>query len=239
MNYSKKNKNFIFYGAICSLFFALGVNGAYASEFDTEDPMYFEQARDFTFRGGLSIGDDILDTGVRGSYGINDIFVLSATVKYQQDFDDDRDYDGYSYTGMDVMYRVSNDTIKSDIFGGVKFSGDADPRFDKTIYAAGFRLGRSWDNVTLAGTFKTSWLFDEVNGMAWIDMMPEAYFKVDENWRIGFNADIRKATNPDFDATILGMKFVRQYGRTQYVGYGEYDFEQKFFKIGTKLNIAF
>ena len=238
MNYFK-NKLFIGGFALCALSFAFSVSAARAAEYDTEDPMYFEQARDFTFRGGLSFGDEILDTGVRGSYGINDIFVLGATVKYQQDLDDDRDYDGFSYTGMDVTYRVSNENIKTDVFGGVKFSGDADPRFDKTIYSAGFRLGRAWDQVTLAGTFKTSWLFDEINGMAWIDMIPEAYFRIDENWRIGFNADLRKATDPDFDATILGMKFVRQYGRTQYTGYGEYDFEQKFVKFGTRLSIAF
>ncbi len=239
MNYFKKNKSFIFGCAICSLCFAFGANGAYASEFDTEDPMYFEQARDFTLRGGLSFGDEILDTGVRGAYGINDIFVLGATVKYQQDFDDDRDYDGFSYTGMDVMYRVSNDTIKSDIFGGVKFSGDADPRFDKTIYFGGVRIGRSWNIITVSGTLKTSWIFDELNGMAWIDMIPDAYFRIVQNWRIGVGADFRKATNADFDATIVSGKLVRQYGRTQYVGFCEYDFEQNDIKFGTRLNIAF
>ena len=225
--------------ALFSLLVAICANGAHAAEFDTEDPMYFESARELTVRGDLSVGDEIMGAGFKGSYGINDIFVLGATVKYQQDFDDDRNYDGFSHISMDVKYRMSNDTVKSDIFGGIKFSGDADPRFDNTIYSGGVRIGRSWEHVTLSGTLKTSWIFDELGGMAWIDMMPETYFRIDENWRIGLGADFRKSTNPDFDATIMDMKLVRQYGRTQYVGFVDYDFEQDYFKVGTRVNISF
>lgn len=232
-----KNKVVLTGFAFCGLMTLF--SGARAAEFDTEDPMYFEQAREMTIRGNLSVGDDIVDAGVRGAYGINDIFVLGTTVKFQQDFNDDRNYDGFSYFGLDAMFRMSNDAVKSDIFGGVKISGDADPRFDKTIYFGGVRIGRSWDIITLSGTLKTSWIFDELNGMAWIDMMPDAYFRIDQNWRIGVGADFRKATNPYFDATIVSGKLVRQYGRTQYVGFCEYDFEQSDIKFGTRLNIAF
>lgn len=232
-----KNKVILTGFAFCGLMTLF--SATHAAEFDTEDPMYFEQAREMTVRGNLSVGDDIVDAGVRGAYGINDIFVFGATVKYQQDFDSDRNYDGFSHVGLDMMYRMSNNEIKSDIFGGIKFSGDADPRFDNTIYSGGVRIGRSWEQITLSGTLKTSWIFDELNGMAWIDMIPDAYFRIVQNWRIGVGADFRKATNADFDATIVSGKLVRQYGRTQYVGFCEYDFEQNDIKFGTRLNIAF
>ncbi|NMA32791.1 MAG: hypothetical protein GX944_02575 [Alphaproteobacteria bacterium] len=232
-----KNKIVLTGVAFCG-FMAL-FSSTSAAIFDTEDPMYFEQARDFTIRGGLSFGDDILDVGLKAAYGINDIFVFGTTVKYQQDFNDERDYDGFSYFGFDAMYRMSNGAVKSDLFGGIKVSGDADPRFDKNIYFGGVRIGRSWDWVTLSGALKSSWIFDELNGMAWIDIMPDIYFRLSSNWRIGLGADFRKSTNPIFDTTIVNAKLVRQYGRTQYVGFGEYDFEQNNMKFGTRVNISF
>ena len=75
--------------------------------------------------------------------------------------------------------------------------------------------------------------------MAWIDLMPDAYFRINENWRFGLGLDLRKATNPEFDATIAGLKLARQYGRTQYVATSDYDFKQSDFILGAHINIAF
>ncbi len=223
--------------AFCGLLFA--VCPAYAGEFDTEDPLYFEQARDLTMRSDMYYGGEIAGAGFRGSYGINDLFVLGMSAAYQQDFDSERDNTGFTGLALDAMYRLSSDAVMADIFGGVKFSGSADPAIDKTVYSGGVRLGRQWEKTTLSVALKTSWIFDELGGMAWIDFMPNAYFRISEDWRFGLGLDLRKATNPLYDATIGGIKVVRQYGRTQYVASGDYDIEQSDFKLGAHINIAF
>ena len=224
---------------LCLMPYALCSFAASAAEFDAEAPLYFEKARDLTLRGGLSYGEDILGADARLAYGINDIFVVSADVKYQQDFDSDRDWDGFSHVGVNVMYRLSDDNIKSDAFAGVKFSGDAVPAFDETIYSAGLRLGRQWSVATLAATVKTSWIFDEIKGMAWINLMPEFYFRITENWRLGGWLDFQKATDPNFDQTWTGAKIVRQYGRTQYVAFGQYELNEGEFRFGGRVNVVF
>ncbi|MCL2748833.1 MAG: hypothetical protein FWE50_02040 [Alphaproteobacteria bacterium] len=212
---------------------------AHAAQFDAEDPLYFERARDLTLRGGLSFGDSILGINARASYGINDIFVVGVDIRGQQDFDSDRDWSGLSHVGVNVMYRLSDSTIKSDIFAGVKFAGNAEPSFSDTIYSAGFRLGRQWESITLAGLVKTSWIFDEVRGMAWINLVPEVYFRITENWRLGGWLDFQKVTDPNFDQTWLGLKVVRQYGRTQYVAFGQYEFNESEFRFGGRVNVVF
>jgi len=232
-----KKKLFFITAVSCSLL--VFSYSAQSAEFDVEDPLYFERARDLTLRGGLSYGESIIGVDVRGSYGINDIFVIGADIRYQQDFDSDRDWDGLSHLGVNVMYRMSGSTIKSDVFAGIKFAGNAVPAFSDTIYSAGFRLGRQWDTVTLAGMVKTSWIFDEVHGMAWINLVPEAYFRVTDNWRIGTWLDFQKVTDPNFDQTWLGLKVVRQYGRTQYVGFGQYEFNESEFRFGGRVNVVF
>jgi hypothetical protein len=113
------------------------------------------------------------------------------------------------------------------------------PDFADTIYHAGIRIGRQWSGFTLAGTVKTSWIFNETRGMAYIDIIPEAYARLAENWMVGLDFDIRKSTNPGFDQEWIGFKLVRQYGRTQYVGRVDYEFESDDWRFGAKLNILF
>ncbi|MCL1891792.1 MAG: hypothetical protein FWF97_00635 [Alphaproteobacteria bacterium] len=226
----------------CSLYtihYTLFTAAANAAEWDVEDPLYFARARDLALTGGLRLGDSILGADLRAAYGVNDLFVIGGNVKLQYDFDRDRKYDGFSHIGVDVMYRMSEGPIIADAFMGVKFSGNAEPAFSDTIYMTGFRIGHQWSWVTLAGLLKTSWIFDEAHGMAWINLVPEAYFKLGEGWRIGTWFDFQKATSPHFDEETIGFKLVRQYGRTQYVGFVSYGFEQQDWRVGGRVNIVF
>jgi hypothetical protein len=212
---------------------------SHSAEFDTEDPLYFEKANDLAVRGGAAFGDSILDIELQTAYGVNDLFVISADIRYQQDFNDRRNNDGFSHAGFGITYRMSADTVISDVFAGVNFAGGAVPGLDHVSYSGGLRIGRQWDTVTLSGMLKTSWIFDETDGMAWINLAPDAYFRITEDWRIGLGFDFRKATNPDFDATTAGLRVVRQYGRTQYVGFGEYEFEHSDLRFGGRINVVF
>ena len=46
-------------------------------------------------------------------------------------------------------------------------------------------------------------------------------------------------TGDDYDQEWLDMKLVRQYGRTQYVGHVDYEFESDDAQVGARVNILF
>lgn len=210
---------------------------AFAADYDTEDPLFFEPAGDLTLRGGVHGGSDNFGADLRASYGVNDIFVASANVQYQNKFDDD--LGGASNIGFNLMYRASRETVITDVFAGVRFGWADAPDFLDTVWSAGFRLGHQWNSFTLAGTFTSNWVFDRYDGLSYIDITPEAYFRLSENWRIGADFTFRKSTVPDFDQEWVGLKLVRQYGRTQYVGYGQYEFSDSDWRAGLRMNVFF
>ena len=235
-----KNKILSFFSTVvlgCVPFFS-----AHADvEYDTADPIYLEASGDFLSRSSIDIGDSVMRLQQIFSYGINGRMAFSADIKYQQDFNGTED--GFSNIGLGMVYRLSNeDNIMSDTMFGVSFGGNKNvrsPEFADTVYYAGMRIGRKWDIITLAGTIKTSWIFDEINGMAYIDLIPEMYVRLSSNWMSGLGFDIRKSTNPNFDQEWLNFKLVRRYGRTQYVGNVDYEFEHGEYVFGAKINVLF
>lgn len=210
-------------------------------EYDTADPMFIEKTGDFLSKSGLYFNDSIMRLSQTFSYGVTDKLSLSADMKYQQDLNGTED--GFSNIGLGTVYRLSNeDNVISDALFGVNFGGNKkirSPEFADTIYYAGMRIGRRWSAVTLAGTLKTSWIFDEVSGMAYIDLIPEMYLRVSQNWMTGIGFDIKKSTNPSFDQEWANFKLVRKYGRTQYVGHLDYEFSSSEYQFGVKVNVLF
>ncbi len=75
--------------------------------------------------------------------------------------------------------------------------------------------------------------------MAYIDIIPEIYIRFSENWMAGVGFDWRKSTNPNYDDQILNFNLVRRFGRTQYIGHVNYEFENRDLQFGLKLNILF
>lgn len=226
----------------------LATSGAYADDilpYDTSDPLYILNEKHILSQTTLAYWDSILRGGETLSYGITDRLSISGNIHYQVDFDGKED--GFSSFDVGGTYRLStpsdNDVrIISDVLLGLKFGGSSHvrtPEYADSVYYAGLRFGRQWTGMTLAMTVKSSWIFDDTRGMAFIDFMPEAYFRLDEYWRIGPNFIWRKATNPHYDQEWLGGKIVRQFGRTQYIGHVDYEFESDDLQVGFKLNILF
>ncbi len=213
--------------------------------YDVEDPMFILSATDFLSRTGLSMDtESILKISQKFAYGLNNRLSVGASFHYQQDFDGPED--GFSNIDLSGTYRLSagseDSRIISDALFGVKINGNdrvRDPEFADTVWYAGLRVGRQWSGITLAGTVKTSWIFDETRGMAYIDFIPEAYFRFDEKWKMGIGMDFRVATNPNFDQEWVNFKFLRQYGRTQYVGHVDYEIESDEWQFGARVNIVF
>ncbi len=218
---------------------------SYAAENDTNDPMYMLGERHFLSNTSLTFWDSTLRLGQEFSYGLSNRFYLTGNVHYQIDFADDED--GFSNIDLGGVYRVAtpsdaNSGIASDVIVGIKFGGSSHvrtPEYADTIYYAGLRMGRQWAGMTLAATLKTSWIFDNDRGMAYIDLTPESYFRIAPDWRIGTGFTLRKATRPHYDQEWLNFKLVRQYGRTQYVGHVDYEFESDEFSVGTHVSILF
>jgi hypothetical protein len=216
---------------------AFAASGAHAAEWDMEDPLFFEGGGDLTLRAGASAGSDLFDAGLQARYGINELFALSIAANYQQDFHSDAD--GFSDIGIQLAYRASEGRVVADVLAGVNFGGRAAPEWLNTVYMAGVKIGHSWDSWTLAGTFKASWIFDDNYGMSFADLMPEVYFRLSDSWRLGADITFRRATAPAFDREWIGLKLARQYGRTQYVGFAQYEFEEGDFRLGARTNVIF
>ncbi len=212
---------------------------------DTSDPLYMLGIEETLSQTTLTFWDNVLRAGQSVSYGMNNRLTIGANVHYQIDFDGDED--GFSAIDVGGAYRMSDGTgndsqLISDVLFGLKFGGSSHvrtPYFADSTYYAGLRFGRQWSGVTLAATVKSNWIFDDTRGMSYIDMTPEVYFRLDPDMCLGFDFTWRKATNPDYDQEWLGGKFVRQYGRTQYIGHVDYEFESEDFQVGAQINILF
>ncbi len=212
---------------------------------DTSDPMYMLGIEEILSETNLTYWDKVLRLGQSISYGLNNRLTVHGNLHYQNDFDGDED--GFSSFDIGGVYRMGTGDdnaarIMYDVLFGFKFGGSSHvrtPWFADSTYYAGLRFGRQWAGMTLAGTIKSSWIFDDHRGMSYIDFIPEAYFRLNPDWRIGAGVIIRKATNPDYDQEWLNFKLIRQYGRTQYIGHLDYEFESEDVQIGAKVNILF
>jgi len=223
--------------------FFFGVARADGLADDTADPLFLtargrllSQTLFDYFENGLRVGQYL-------DYGVVDGLVVGGNFHYQRDFDGDEN--GFSSLDLNALYRIANSAethLIYDVLGGVKFGGThrlRSPDYADSVYYLGLRFGRQYENFTLAATIKSSWIFNDVHGMAFIDFSPDLYVRVSNNWRVGVGANLRKATDKDYDDETVGGRIVRQYGRTQYVGHFDYSFESEKFAAGLKINILF
>jgi len=210
--------------------------------FDTEDPLFFEGATDLTSRSSIYGGNKSMQLEQKFSYGINGNMVFSGNISLQNNFDNDNE-SGLSDIGLMIMYRAPDSgRIKTDVFAGINYAGAGAtnlPSHASTVYLTGARIGRQWVGMTLAGTVQASWIFDEEEGMAYIDLAPEMYFRFNYGWSFGTSVTFRKATDPNYDQRWAGIKLAKRFGRTVYVGAFDYEFENSEWRLGTRLNLLF
>jgi hypothetical protein len=218
---------------------------------DTSDPLFLQGVEDILSQSSITYWDHILRLGQSLSYGMNNRLAIGANVHYQHDFNGPED--GFAAIDLGGVYRVGMANGKksrkiSDVLFGLKFGGSHSvrtPDYADSTYYVGLRMGRQWAGMTLAATIKSTWVFDDLRGVAFLDFSPEAYFRIAPDWRIGAGLTIRKATHKDlqtgmdYDQEWLHMKLVRQYGRTQYVGHIDYEFESDDVQVGARVNILF
>jgi hypothetical protein len=214
---------------------------------DTSDPLFLIGDNNFLSDTYVSYMDSKMRIGQFVGYGINHNLSMHVNMHYQLDFTRHRE-NGFSSTEFGGVYRLNHGTgqsrIVSDALFGLKLFGSSHvrtPEYADSSYYAGLRFGRQYTGLTLSGTVKSTWVFDDKRGLSYIDFMPEIYFRFKYDWRAGIGADFRKSTNTVFlhNQEWLNLKLLRQYGNTQYVGHFDYEFESEEVQVGFNLKILF
>ncbi|MCQ2574632.1 MAG: hypothetical protein MJ156_00825 [Alphaproteobacteria bacterium] len=214
---------------------------------DTSDPLFLLSKHNILSDTAVSYIDEKVRLGETIAYGITNSLSIMANLLYQFDFSHDKQ-NGFSSFDIGGVYRMNHgrDSSKviSDALFGLKVGGSEhvrSPEYADSSYYAGLRFGRQWSGISLSGTIKSTWVFDESRGLSYIDFIPESYFRINKDWRVGLGLDFRVSTNkyllPNQD--WANFKFVRQYGNTQYVGRVDYEFEKKEVQIGANIKIMF
>lgn len=214
---------------------------------DTTNPLFLTADDHFMSDTYVYFVDKKLRAGQYLDYGINKNLVLHANLLYQWDFSGHHE-NGFSATEFGGVYRMnhgdSGSRIISDALFGLKLWGSSHvrtPEYADSSYYAGLRFGRNFVGVTLAGTIKSTWVFDEDRGLSYLNFIPEAYFRFKYDWRAGVGLDFCKSTNTHLldDQEWLNLKLVKQYGNTQYVGHFDYEFEANEVQAGFDVKILF
>ena len=214
---------------------------------DSSDPLFLVADNQFLTDTHISHFDDRLRLGQYVGYGINNNFAIYADVLYQWDWSG-KDENGFSSTEIGGTYRMNHGLneshIISDVLFGLKLGGSSHvrtPQYADSSYFAGLRFGRQYSVLTLSGTVKSTWVFDDTMGVSYLNFIPEAYFRFQYDWRAGIGFDLRKSTNTYLlpNQEWLNLKVLRQYGNTQYVGRFGYEFEENEIQIGANVKILF
>lgn len=214
---------------------------------DSSDPLFLIPDNKFLSDTYITTVDKKIRLGEFLGYGINNNFVVHANMLYQWDLSGEGQH-GFSSTELGGTYRLnhgsSTNRIISDALFGLKVWGSSHvrtPEYANSSYYAGLRFGRQYTGLTLAGTVKSTWVFDDARGLSYLDFIPEAYFRFKYDWRAGLGFDFRKSTNTHFlpNQEWLNLKLLRQYGNTQYVGTVGYEFEKTEFQFGFDVKILF
>ena len=224
----------------CSLFAvsARAADGVNIAE-DVSDPMYMERQKDLVFRLSADLGSDFqLRQAV--SYGITNKFAAGADIRYRVGAKGDDD-NGLSNVGLMGKYRAAaSGSGSTDVLFGIGYSTLAVvPDYSNNVYSVGVRTGKQWNGMTLALTAMTNWIFSNEDGMAYIDLTPEAYFRVRGGWALGFGGTFRKATMPAYDQIWLNAKVGSVIGKTGWFVNMAYEVDSADFRIGGNVNLLF
>ena len=214
---------------------------------DTTNPLFLTADNHFLSDTFVYYVDKKLRAGQYLDYGITDNLVVHANILYQWDLSGNKE-NGFSATEFGGVYRMSDgegsSRIISDALFGLKLWGSSHvrtPEYADSSYYAGLRFGRNFVGVTLAGTVKSTWVFDDTRGLSYLNFIPEAYFRFKYDWRGGVGFDFRKSTNTRLldNQEWLNLKLVKQFGNTQYVGHFDYEFESSEIQGGLDVKILF
>jgi hypothetical protein len=236
-----KKKSFFLRWMLCLLAVILSAAPhAHAADVakDADDPLFIARLGDFVSRSSMDVGKYFQARQI-AIYGFSNRFSLAADIRWRGGAP--RGTNGFSNIGVMGTYRAGQgNTGATDVLVGFGFGGQGVvPNYSDEVYSVGVKTGKQWNGMTLAATVMTNWIFDDVYGMAYIDLTPEAYFRLRGDWSLGFGATLRKSTNNNFDQEWLNAKLGSVVGRTGWFVNVGYEIESKDIRIGGSLNMLF
>lgn len=204
---------------------------------DAEDPLFIAKLGDFVSKSSFDIGNYFQAREV-ATYGFSNRFSLAADVRWRDGAP--RGTNGFSSIGVLGIYRAGQgSTGATDVLVGFGFGGQGVvPNYSDEVYSVGVRTGKQWNGITLSATVMTNWIFD-TRGMAYIDLSPEAYFRLHGDWSVGLGVTLRKSTTTSFDQEWLNAKLGSTIGRTGWFVNVGYEIESEDIRIGGSMNMLF
>ena len=218
---------------------------------DVADPMFIERLGDFTSRTTLDAGKYFQFHQI-ASYGFSNRLSAAVDVRYRAGAEEEKD--GFSNLGIMGTFRAGEgNTGATDILFGFGFGGQGVvPHYSDEVYSVGLRTGRQWTGATLAVTILTNWIFkegevEEINGVdrsygggiAYIDLSPEAYFRIKDDWSLGLGATLRKVTDGRLDQQWVNLMLGKTFGQTGWFLNTAYEIESQDIRVGATLNMLF
>jgi hypothetical protein len=206
---------------------------------DVADPMYIERLGDLTSRTSVDIGKYFQARQV-ASFGFSNRFSGAVDIRYRAGADNHTN--GFSNIGVMGTYRAGQgDTGATDVLFGFGFGNQGVvPHYSDEVYSVGIRTGRQWTGMTLAATIMTNWIFmNNEEGIAYIDLTPEAYFRIKGDWSLGLGATLRKVTDGSLDQQWLNAKIGNTMGHTGWFILFGYEIDSQDLRIGGNLNMLF
>jgi len=224
----------------------LFIGAARASEIkvseDVSDPMFFGKQKDLVFSASADIGNDF-QLRQEVTYVFTNKFSASVDFRYRIGTKDNygNESDGFSNLGVLGTYRAASGSSGStDMLFGIGYGGPSIvPDYSDRVYSGGVRTGQQWNGMTLALTAMTNWIFDKEQGLAYIDVTPEAYFRVKGGWGIGIGGTLRRATTTVYDQIWINGKIGTVIGKTGWFTQAGYEIDSGEFRIGGLVNLLF
>jgi len=206
---------------------------------DVQDPLFLNRQGDFATRSMADVGN-YFQARQSFSYGFSDKFSLSADLRYRLG-DDDGNRNGWNTFGVTGTYRVGQgQTGVTDVLFGLGYGPHGViPDYADETYRVGFRTGKQWGMMTLSATAMTNWVFHPTHGQAYIDLAPEAYFRMQGGWSTGLGATFRKSTTGLYDQIWLNYMIGSTIGRTGWFFNIGYELDDRDVRIGGTLNMLF
>jgi hypothetical protein len=217
---------------------------------DVSDPLFFGKQTDLALGMSVDIGSDF-QIRQNVTYVFTNSFSVSADFKYrvgnEDEENDQSESNGFSKIGLLGKYRAgSGSSGATDVLFGIGYGGlTVAPNYSDRVYSVGARTGKQWNGMTLALTAMTNWIFGNEEGLAYIDLTPEAYFRVRGGWAIGLGGTIRRATATIYDQVWLNARLGSVVGKTGWFANIAYELDSdevnpgKEFRVGGSVNMLF
>ncbi|MDR2685785.1 MAG: hypothetical protein LBB23_03390 [Rickettsiales bacterium] len=207
---------------------------------DPFDPLWLGLKGVVLAETGADIYKSTISVPVRAQWSVVDDFAIEVDVNGQADFNNPNS--GVSNLGLNAYYRISEGKMIFDMVGGFRLGRENSrvAMYRDDIYTFGMRIGTVRNKITLSMDVLTNWAFNGNYSYAQLNLVPNVYIRLDEDWKLGAYADVKKDTyNTGQEEVRIGVLAVKQYGATSYMGGAGYAVNEASIYLQARLAVLF